>query len=225
MIRFESVTKVFPGGTKALKEVTLTFKEGEFSFVVGPSGAGKTTLLNLLIRRYVPTEGDVWYQQYHVSRLPGRFIPRLRREIGMIFQDFKLLPQLSVYENVAFSLEAVGRPGQEIKELVPYMLKLVGLEDKMNRFPHQLSSGEAQRVSIARAMVFEPKVLLADEPTGNLDPRGGWEIVELLQQINQWGTTVIMATHDRDIVDSLRHRVVRIEEGVVVEDNAVGSYD
>ncbi|MBU1111018.1 cell division ATP-binding protein FtsE [Patescibacteria group bacterium] len=225
MIRFEQVSKVFPDGTVALRDVDLVFDEKGFIFVVGPSGAGKTTLLNLLIRRYLPTEGSVWYQDRNVGKMPSRYIPGLRREIGMIFQDFKLLPRLTVHENVAFGMEAVGRPHQEVRELVPYILKLVGLEDKMNCYPHQLSSGQAQRVSIARAMVQEPKVLLADEPTGNLDYSTGWEIIQLLQQINQWGTTVIMATHDRDIVNSLRNRVVRIEEGVVVEDNAVGSYN
>lgn len=224
MVRFEDVSKIFTDGTVALREVDLRFKEKEFTFVVGPSGAGKTTLLNLLIHRYLPTQGEVWYQEYNVNRLPSRYIPRLRREIGMVFQDFKLLRRLSVFENVAFGLEAVGRSKQEVRELAPYILKLVGLEDKMYRYPHQLSSGEAQRVSIARAIVQEPRVLLADEPTGNLDYKTGWEIVQLLQQINEWGTTVIMATHDRDIVDSLRNRVVRLEEGVVMEDNTVGSY-
>ncbi|MBU0708852.1 ATP-binding cassette domain-containing protein [Patescibacteria group bacterium] len=225
MIKYEGVTKVFPDGTVAVRDIDLTFKEGEFAFVVGPSGAGKSTLLNLLIRRYTPTKGDVWYTDYNVGRISAGRVSRLRREIGMVFQDFKLLPRFTVKENIAFGLEAVGRGRQEVRELVPFILKLVGLEDKMNRYPRQLSSGEAQRVSIARAMVHEPKVLLADEPTGNLDSRTGWEIVQLLQQINNWGTTVIMATHDRDVVDSLRNRVVRIEEGMIVEDEKVGSYD
>jgi len=224
MIRYETVSKVFPDGTIALRNVDLEFKEGEFSFVVGSSGAGKTTLINLLIRRYLPSEGEVWFRDYHVSQLPSRYVPVLRREIGMVFQDFKLLPQLTTFENVAFSLEAVGRPRHEVREVVPYVLRLVGLENKMNKLPHQLSSGEAQRVSIARAMVHEPAVLLADEPTGNLDPSSGWGVIELLQQINKWGTTVIMATHDREVVDGLQNRVIRLEEGEVVEDQ-VGSYD
>lgn len=225
MIKFKEVSKVFPDGTAALKDVDLHFDEGEFAFVVGPSGAGKTTLLNLLIRRYLPTAGEVWYRDRNVVQMPARQIPAIRRKIGMVFQDFKLLPRLTVFENVAFGLEAVGRSDYEVKEVVPYMLKQVGLEDKMNRCPHQLSSGEAQRVSIARAMVQEPEVLLADEPTGNLDPESGWNIVQLLQKINHWGTTVIMATHERDIVDSLRNRVIKLGQGEIISDELKGSYD
>ncbi len=224
MIRYLKVTKIFPNGARALQEVDLGFSEGEFAFVVGPSGAGKSTLLNLLIRQYRPTSGEVWFRDFNVSRLPGRKIHHLRRQIGMVFQDFKLLSQFNVYENVAFTLEAVGKAQREIRELVPYILELVGLADKMNRRPHQLSSGEAQRVSIARAMVHEPAVLLADEPTGNLDPQTGWQIIELLQKINSWGTTVIVATHNREIVDALNYRVVKLKEGKVVADQ-VGSYE
>lgn len=223
MITFENVTKVFPGGFEALKDVSFAVEPSEFVFLVGPSGAGKTTLLKFLIREDVPTEGDVMFEDQSIVRLPGGRIPWLRRRIGVVFQDFKLLTRSTVYENVAVTLEVAGKPRNEIAELVPFMLEKVGLVDKADNFPRELSAGESQRVAIARALVHEPTVLLADEPTGNLDAENAWEIMELITQINEWGTTVIMATHDDRIVDRLKKRVVKIENGQVVKDK-VGKY-
>lgn len=223
MIVFENVTKVFPGGFEALKDVSFTVEPSEFMFLVGPSGAGKTTLLKFLIREDTPTEGDVIFEDQSIVQLPGGRIPWLRRRIGVVFQDFKLLTRSTVYENVAVTLEVAGKPRNEIDELVPFMLEKVGLVGKEHNFPRELSAGESQRVAIARALVHEPAVLLADEPTGNLDAQNAWEIMELITQINEWGTTVVMATHDDRIVDRLKKRVVKIEDGQVVKDK-VGKY-
>lgn len=224
MIEYVNVSKIFPNGTQALKNINLKINPGEFTFLVGPSGAGKTTLLRFLIREDLPTTGEVWFEDQDVVRLPGRLVPHLRRQVGMVFQDFKLLPRLTVFENVAFALEVAGRRGSEVREVVPYLLEKVGLLEKIRSFPAQLSSGEAQRVVIARALVHEPRVLLADEPTGNLDPTSSWEIIQLLNQINEWGTTVIMATHDSTIVDTLRKRVISIDVGEITRDDPSGSY-
>ncbi len=223
MIVFENVTKVFPGGFEALKDVSFTVEPSEFMFLVGPSGAGKTTLLKFLIREDTPTEGDVIFEDQSIVQLHGGRIPWLRRRIGVVFQDFKLLTRSTVYENVAVTLEVAGKPRNEIDELVPFMLEKVGLIGKEHNFPRELSAGESQRVAIARALVHEPAVLLADEPTGNLDAQNAWEIMELITQINEWGTTVVMATHDDRIVDRLKKRVVKIEDGQVVKDK-VGKY-
>lgn len=224
MIIFDKVSKKYPSGFDALKNVSFGVDQGEFLFLVGPSGAGKTTLLRFLTREDVPTEGDVLFKEQSVFSLPGRKVPWLRQRIGVVFQDFKLLPRNTVFENVAVTLEVAGKKKSEIEELVPFMLEKVGLEKRVTAFPHELSTGESQRVAIARALVHEPDVLLADEPTGNLDSKNAWEIMDLIGQINEWGTTVIMATHDDQIVDKLKKRVVRIEDGKVVKDK-VGKYE
>jgi len=224
MIIFDKVSKKYPSGFDALKKVSFGVDQGEFVFLVGPSGAGKTTLLRFLTREDVPTEGDVLFHEESVFSLPGRKVPWLRQRIGVVFQDFKLLPRNTVFENVAVTLEVAGKKKSEIEELVPFMLEKVGLEKRVKAFPHELSTGESQRVAIARALVHEPDVLLADEPTGNLDSANAWEIMDLIGQINEWGTTVIMATHDEQIVDKLKKRVVRIEDGKVVKDK-VGKYE
>ncbi len=224
MITFDKVTKAYPNGFEALKKVSFTVEPSEFIFLVGPSGAGKTTLLRFLTREDRPTEGGVFFKEEDITRLPRRKIPWLRQRISVVFQDFKLLTRSTVFENVAVTLEVAGKSKAEIKELVPFMLEKVGLADKLKSFPHELSTGESQRVAIARALVHEPDVLLADEPTGNLDAQNAAEIMELISQINEWGTTVIMATHDDRIVDKLKKRVVRIEDGKVVRDK-VGKYE
>lgn len=218
MIAYRDVTKIYNGKITALREVNLEIDQGEFIFLVGSSGAGKTTLLKLLIREDLPTAGEIWFEDKNICRLPGFKVPQLRRNIGMVFQDFKLLPKKTVFENVAFVLEVAGRSEAEIKEVVPYLLEQVGLRNHLKAFPHQLSAGEAQRVALARALALEPKVLLADEPTGNLDYENSWAILHLLDEINGWGTTVIMASHDREITDSLKRRIVKIEKGEIVAD-------
>lgn len=219
MILYKEVTKIYNGKITALREVNLEIEQGEFVFLVGPSGAGKTTLLKLLIRDDLPTAGEIWFEEQNVCRLSGVKIPHLRQSIGMVFQDFKLLPKKTVFENVAFALEVAGRSNTEIGEVVPYLLEQVGLTEHFKAFPHQLSAGEAQRVALARALALEPKVLLADEPTGNLDYENSWQIVRLLDQINSWGTTVIMASHDKEITDSLKRRTVHIEKGEIISDH------
>lgn len=223
MITFDKVTKIYPGDVEAIKDVSFTVNTSEFIFLVGPSGAGKTTLLRFLIREDIPTEGEILFEDQNVVTLPKDKVPFLRRKIGVVFQDFKLLNRSTVYENVAVTLEVAGKTKNEIQELVPFMLEKVGLQSKMNNFPKELSMGEAQRVAIARALVHEPLVLLADEPTGNLDFKNAQEIVELMMQINEWGTTVIMATHDDRIVDRMKKRVIKLEDGIVVKDK-VGKY-
>lgn len=214
MIKYEGVTKVYKKGEiVAVESVDWVIEERELVFLVGPSGAGKTTLLKFLIREELPTEGEVWFKEESVVHLPGRKIPNLRRRIGMVFQDFKLLQQQTVFENVAFALEVIGKSNAEIKEIIPYLLEQVGLLDRLDAFPHELSTGEQQRVAIARALAPEPEVLLADEPTGNLDAKNAKQIVKLLKQINDWGTTVIMATHDETLVKANHGKVVKIKEG------------
>ncbi|MBM4401796.1 MAG: cell division ATP-binding protein FtsE [Candidatus Cloacimonetes bacterium] len=217
MINYKNVTKIFPNGTEAVRNVNFSIASGEFAFLCGPSGAGKTTLLRFLIREDLPSEGEIWFRDENIVTLPEKFVPELRRNIGMVFQDFKLLPRRTVFENVAFALEVSGKSDLEIAQIVPYILERVGLQNKMTAFPNQLSSGEAQRVAIARALVHEPQVLLADEPTGNLDYENSWQIVELLNQINEWGASVLMATHDTEIVKALKKRVIKIDKGQVVE--------
>jgi cell division transport system ATP-binding protein len=214
MIRYEKVSKVYPrGDVMAVDRVSWEVKEGDFVFLVGPSGAGKTTLLKFLIREDRPTEGEIWFNDTNIVKLPNWQVPQLRRKIGMVFQDFKLLRQRTVYENVAFALEVIGKGEKEIQEVVPYLLDQVGLLERSDAFPRELSTGEQQRVAIARALAHEPVVLLADEPTGNLDHHNTEQIVKLLRQINEWGTTVIMATHDDDLVHSQTGAVVEIRDG------------
>ncbi|HHV61479.1 MAG TPA: cell division ATP-binding protein FtsE [Firmicutes bacterium] len=224
MIRLHNVSKVYPNGVVALAGVDLRIERGEFVFLVGPSGAGKTTFMNMIIRHVLPTSGQVIVNGKNVVRLKPWEVPYLRRTIGTIFQDFKLLPNKTVYDNVAFALQVIDAPGREIRKKVPAVLDLVGLADRANELPHQLSGGEQQRVSIARAIVNSPTVLLADEPTGNLDFDTSWGIMELLLKINGRGTTIIMATHNKMIVDRMKKRVIEIDKGKIVRDESEGVY-
>jgi len=224
MIRLQGVTKVYEGGVVAAQDVTLEILKGEFVFLVGPSGSGKSTLIRLLLREELPTRGDLWVAGKHVNKLPSWKVPLLRRSVGTVFQDFKLLPNKTVYENVAFALEVIGRPRHVIRQQVPQVLRLVGLSPNADRMPRHLSGGEQQRVSIARAFVNRPLILFADEPTGNLDPGTSVGIMRLLDRINRTGTTVVMATHDHAIVDAMRRRVVELDRGAVVRDQSHGVY-
>ncbi len=224
MIEFRNVTKIYEDKTAALKNVSLTIKKGEFVFLVGPSGSGKSTMIKLLIREIPVSGGAVFVAGRNICNLKQSRIPQLRRNIGSVFQDFKLLPNKTVFENVAFAFEVIGKPTYIIKLQVPQVLKLVGLEHKLQSYPHQLSAGEQQRVSIARAFVNRPPILLADEPTGNLDPVTSDGIMKLLSRINLIGTTVAMATHDKNIVNSMRRRVIELEEGEIIRDQKRGVY-
>jgi cell division transport system ATP-binding protein len=224
MIRFENVSKTYKGDVVALSEVDLDIAKGEFVFLVGPSGSGKSTLLKLLLRDEVSTEGRVLVAGRDIGRLGAWKVPQLRRNIGCVFQDFKLLTNKTVYENVAFALEVIGRPKHIVRTQVPQILDLVGLTKKADNFPLELSGGEQQRVSIARAFVNRPLILLADEPTGNLDPATTVGIMRLLDRINRTGTTVVMATHDQRIVDAMRRRVVELDHGALMRDQVRGVY-
>jgi cell division transport system ATP-binding protein len=224
MIRLENCSKVYKGSVEALKDVSCDIQKGEFVFLVGPSGSGKSTFMRLLLKEEEPTEGRIYVAGKNIGQLPAWRVPYLRRNIGCVFQDFKLLPNKTVAENVAFALEVIGRPHHLIDERVAEMLEMVGLTTKTRHRPDELSGGEQQRVSIARAMVNHPPIMLADEPTGNLDPATSAEIMKLLEIINGAGTTVVMATHDRLIVDQYRKRVVELEDGRVVRDQARGVY-
>jgi cell division transport system ATP-binding protein len=223
VLRFENVTKKYLSKKSALDDVSFHVNEGEFVFLVGPSGAGKSTAIRLIIRQEKPSSGKIYFDNKEVNKLRGGKLAKYRRDLGIVFQDFKLLNTKTVWENIAFVLEVGDKTSKEIKESVAYVLDLVGLADKKNAFPETLSGGEQQRVAIARAIVTEPKILLADEPTGNLDRNNAWDIIQLLNKINNWGTTVIVATHDREIVDSLNKRVIGFEAGRAVRDN-VGGY-
>ncbi len=224
MIEFRNVTKIYEDKTVALKNINLTIKKGEFVFIVGPSGSGKSTIIKLLIKEIPVTSGAIFIAGRNICNLKPSRVPQLRRNIGSVFQDFKLLPNKTAFENVAFALEVIGKPTYAIKVQVPQVLKLVGLEHKMNSYPHQLSAGEQQRVSIARAFVNRPPILLADEPTGNLDPVTSEGIMKLLSRINLIGTTVAMATHDKNIVNSMRRRVIELEDGEIIRDQKRGVY-
>lgn len=224
MIAFQNVTKNYAGHAPALEDITFRVNRGEFVSVVGRSGAGKSTLIRLLIGEEKPSKGRVFFGQYEVNKVRDKDLPALRRHIGIVFQDFRLLPQKTAYENVAFALEVAGRPQAEIDELVPQVLDMVGLSDKLKNFPNELSGGEKQRVAIARAMVHRPEVIIADEPTGNLDPMNTWDIINLLLKINELGTTLILATHDKEIVNQLEKRVVTLDHGKVIRDEEKGKY-
>ncbi len=224
MITLTHVTKTYKGGIVALKDVTLEIGKGEFVFVVGPSGSGKSTFMKLLTKEEDPDEGDIHVAGKNLATLKSWRVPMLRREIGYVFQDFKLLRNKTVFENVAFALEVIGKQRQIINKRVPEVLELVGLDDKHDALPHELSGGQQQRVSVARAFVNAPRILLADEPTGNLDPQTSVGIMKLLDRINRTGATVVMATHDQQIVDSMRRRVVELEQGVVIRDQSRGVY-
>ena len=225
MIRLENVTKSYSREVTALKDANFDIAKGEFVFLVGPSGSGKSTLLRMMNRQEKPERGAVWVAGRNINDMPDSKVPHLRRNIGNIFQDYKLLPNKTVFENVAFALEVIGKPRHMIRQQVPAVLKLVGLGGKGERFPHQLSGGEQQRVSVARAFVNRPLILLADEPTGNLDPATGEGIMRLLDRINKTGTTVVMATHDQRIVNMMRKRVIQLDRGVIVRDQARGVYE
>ncbi len=225
MIKLENVTKVYPGGTVAVKDVDLEIAKGEFVFLVGASGSGKSTLIRLMMREETPTNGELWVAGKHASDLANWKVPYLRRSIGTVFQDFKLLPTKTVYENVAFAMEVTGKHKSVVRNQVPQVLKLVGLAAKSDSLPRQLSGGEQQRVAVARAFVNRPLILLADEPTGNLDPGTSVGIMRILDRINRTGTTVVMATHDHAIVDAMRRRVVQLDRGRVARDESRGIYE
>ncbi|MGD0321674.1 MAG: cell division ATP-binding protein FtsE [Acidimicrobiales bacterium] len=224
MICLENVSKTYQTGTVALRDLSLDIDKGEFVFLVGSTGSGKTTVIRLLLREELPDKGRIWVAGHEVARLNHWRVPYLRRNIGCVFQDYRLLPNKSVFENVAFALEVIGRPKHVIASQVPQVLDLVGLGKKRDSLPGQLSGGEQQRVGIARAFVNRPLILLADEPTGNLDPKTSLGIVRLLDRINRTGTTVVVATHDASIVDMMRRRVIELDEGTMVRDQARGVY-
>lgn len=224
MIVFDSVTKKF-GSTVALENISLEIKQGEFVFVVGPSGAGKSTLLRILTKEIKPTSGKVMVGGADITKMKDKDVPNLRRKIGVVFQDFKLLEDRTVYENVALTLEVLDKKEEEIAKLVEHILKLVEIWDKKYLFPRQLSGGEAQRTAIARAVVGKPDVLLADEPTGDLDPKTAWGVIQLLNEINSWGTTIMMATHNQEIVNTLKRRVVILKNGKITKDTKEGKYE
>ncbi|AKL96727.1 cell division ATP-binding protein FtsE [Clostridium aceticum] len=224
MIQLKNVTKVYNKGIQALTNTNLTIEKGEFVFLVGPSGAGKSTFIKLLLKEEEPTEGNIILDGQDITKLSRRKIPYLRRNISVVFQDFRLLPNKTVFENIAFAMEVVEASPKEIRRQVPMVLAMVNLSDKAKQYPHQLSGGERQRVSIARAIVNNPALLIADEPTGNLDPETAWEIMKVLKQINRRGTTILMATHAKDIVDTMQQRVVALEKGRIVRDEHRGAY-
>lgn len=224
MILLSNVSKVYPNGSTALDDVSFFVERGEFVFIVGPSGSGKSTLIKLLMHEEIATEGQVIINNKDIGKLKRREIPYLRRSMGVVFQDFRLLSNKTVYENVAFAMDIIGASRKEIRKQVPNVLSLVGLSHKAKSYPSELSGGEQQRVALARALVNNPAFLIADEPTGNLNPKVAMEIMELLDNINKRGTTVIMATHAKDIVDSMKKRVIAIEEGKIVRDESRGGY-
>ncbi len=222
MIEFKGVHKVYDNGTKALKDVNIRIEKGEFVFIVGASGAGKSTFLKLIMREEVANAGEVIVNDFKLSKLRRREIPYLRRTMGVVFQDFRLINHMNVFDNVAFAMRVIGASQREVRKRVPYILGLVGLQNKARNFPMELSGGEQQRVGLARALVNNPSLIIADEPTGNIDPELSYEIVELLNEINRRGTTVIMVTHERDLVRMFNRRVIEIRDGCVVADHIDG---
>ena len=224
MREMKDIMKKYSNGTTAIRNLSISIDQGEFVYVVGPSGAGKSTFIKLMYREEKATKGVLNVAGYDLVGMKNREIPLMRREIGVVFQDYKLLPRKTVFENVAYAMQVIGRKPRDIKKRVMEVLDLVGLKHKVRVFPSELSGGEQQRVSIARAIVNTPKVLIADEPTGNLDPENSWEIMKLLDRINAQGTTVVMATHNSTIVNTIRHRVIAIENGRIIRDQAEGEY-
>lgn len=218
MIEFKNVSKIYPNGTTALKHINLHVKKGEFVFIVGASGSGKSTFLKLIMHEEVPSSGDLYIDGLNTSGLNKKEVPYLRRKMGIVFQDFRLIDKMNVFDNVAFAMRVTGASEKEVKKRVPYILSLVGLQDKATRKPCELSGGEQQRVSLARALVNNPSMIIADEPTGNIDPEMSFEIVELLNEINKRGTTILMVTHEHDLVDHFKRRVIEINQGTVVSD-------
>jgi len=225
VVEYRAVSKRYPNGTLALSDINLTINKGEFAFFVGPSGSGKSTLLKLILKEEDPTEGEVFVNGYELSKMTRKDIPLLRRSLGVVFQDFRLLPNKTVYENVEFAMQITEALPKEIRRQVPMALALVGLSKKAKAYPGQLSGGEQQRVALARALVNNPSLLIADEPTGNLDPETSWEIMKLLAEVNYRGTTVIVATHEKSIVDAMKKRVIAIDRGVIVRDQEKGQYE
>ncbi len=224
MIKFDNVTKNYSGGIVALDNINIHIQKGEFVFIVGQSGAGKSTFVKMLLKEEPPTKGEIFIEDTKLSDLHSRRVPQLRRKMGVVFQDFRLLSKKTVYENVAYSMEIIGAKPKEVRKRVPLILSMVGLSNRAKLYPDQLSGGEQQRVSIARAMINNPTLLVADEPTGNLDPETSWEIMRLLKQFNRNGTTIVMATHDQNIVDAMEMRVIELVNGKVVRDQAKGVY-
>lgn len=224
MIQLENVTKVYPNGVKALDDINLTIEKGEFVFIVGNSGSGKSTLIKLLMKELELTTGKIMIAGKDVTKLKRHKIPKLRRQMGVVFQDFRLLPKMTVYNNVAFALKITETPSRKIRRAVPMILSMVGLSKKSDRFPNELSGGEQQRTALARAIVNNPQILLADEPTGNLDPKTSWEIMKLLTEVNLRGTTVVVVTHNREIVNAMKKRVITIKNGTIAKDILKGDY-
>ncbi len=220
----KNVSKKYINGVQALTNINLKIEKGDFAFLVGPSGAGKSTFIKLMLKEEEPSEGMIYLDNKDITKLSRRKTPFLRRNIGVIFQDFRLLPNKTVFENVAFAMEIIESSSKEIRRQVPMVLGMVGLSERANQYPHQLSGGEKQRVSIARAIVNNPSILIADEPTGNLDPETAWEIMKVLRQINRRGTTILMVTHAKDIVDVMQQRVIALEKGRIIRDEQRGAY-
>ena len=224
MLIMSDVSKVYPGGSTALQNVNVHIEPGEFVFVVGPSGAGKSTFIKMLFREVLPTTGSIFVNGVDILSLTPKEIPFMRRQLGIIFQDYRLLPDRTVYENVAFAMQVIEAPHRKIKRQVMNVLDLVGLRNRANAYPNELSGGEQQRIAIARAIVNDPVFVIADEPTGNLDPETSWEIMEIFKEINATGTTIVMATHDKEVVDAMGKRVIAIEKGRIVRDEKEGVY-
>ncbi len=224
LIEFRNINKIYDNEVTALSNITLSIDKGEFIFLVGSSGAGKSTLIKILLKETEPTSGKIILDNKDITKVRSRRIPFIRRNIGVIFQDFRLLPKKTVYENVAFAMEIIGASGREMRKKIPMILSMVGLSQKSEKYPRQLSGGEQQRVSIARALINNPSVIIADEPTGNLDPETAWDIMKLLKQINNRGTTILMATHASDIVNTMKRRVIELKGGQVIRDEQRGVY-
>ena len=224
MIVFDKVKKMYPSGMHALKGVSFTIKDGEFVFIIGSSGAGKSTMTKLMMAEERLSSGEIFLEDYELSFIRGRDIPKLRRQIGVVFQDFRLIPTKTVYENIAFAMRVIGQPNRSIRKRVPYILALVGLEHRAAAYPPELSGGEQQRIALARAIANNPKIIIADEPTGNIDPQMSYEIMDLLSDINKKGVTVVVVTHEKDLVDRFGKRVITLDKGEIVSDRT-GGYD